>query len=376
MKRLIYNFLCVLPGVFLLGTSCANDDVNQVEEKEQFLVGVNGSEILFEDEEFLEIPLTIGFVTKEDSQVILEVSSIGNLEYGVDYTTIPDGSSGTITLDIPAGSTEATIQLFPIIVQDNITTPDRVINLSINQVSGGLILSSTSGIYQVTIKDQDFNLDAFAFTSFEEPRAGDINNYAAQDGVEQVNVVDADGNVLNSVDYVSTGEELGFDTSYVPGEEGGEDSGLFFGVTNVTNEPDEYNIGFFADGAQAYITSDADGIAEIVFDEIKIPSAYNVLKVKFSVYFVESSWESSDEFDIFWRTDDGDELIKSFRSNADELMTDQPDGTGNVLVDEWATFFADVTNVTDGRLVIQIGTNSGSEIAFIDDILIGGKITN
>lgn len=61
----------------------------------------------------------------------------------------------------------------------------------------------------------------------------------------------------------------------------------------------------------------------------------------------------------------------SFRSNG-ALMTDSPDGTGNVLVDDWFTFNMDVSNIKKGRLVIQIGTNSGSEYAFIDDIVIGG----
>lgn len=370
MKSLICDFLYVLTGILLLNISCTNDDINKVEKKDKFLVGVNGNAIVFEDEEFVDIPVTIGFTNKEDSRVILDISLVGDLEYETDYTTFPDGASGTITLDIPKGSSQASIRLFPVIAQDNITTPDRIVDISIGEVTGGLILSSTSGTYRVTIKDRDFNIDPFAYTSFEEPSAGIVNNYSAPDGTDLPN-----NEGENSVDYISAGEEMGFDTSYLPGEEGGADDGLFFGVTNVANEPGEYNIGFFADGAQAYITSDADGIAEIVFDEVDVPLGYNVLKVKFSVYFVEASWETNDEFDVFWRTEDGDELIRSFRSNGD-LMTDQPDGTGNILVDEWVTFFADVTNIKNGRLVIQVGSNSGSEIAFIDDILIGGKITD
>lgn len=201
-----------------------------------------------------------------------------------------------------------------------------------------------------------------AYTSFEEPAAGATNVYNAPDGEDLPNNAGE-----NSVDFISVGGEIGFNTSYVTGQEGGADD-LIWGVTNVIDELGAYTLEAFDDGAQAYVSSDADGLAEIVFDEVDITGSLSAV-VSIATYFVGSSWETDDEFKLIWRTVDGDEEILSLFSNGSEI-TNSPDGSGDSIVDQWYTSEAIISNRKAGRLVIQIGHNSGSEILFIDDIKI------
>ncbi|UJH68569.1 hypothetical protein [Allomuricauda sp. SCSIO 65647] len=365
---IISSILVGLTSIVLL-ISCDNEDVNEVVSREgqTFVAGIADglTTTVFEDEgEAISVPFSVGFTLNESANVTIDLT-LENAVYGVDFVTEPDGASGQISLSISAGSNNPTIRLIPNVTEE---VKDYSVMFEVSGVSGGLRLAEGSGVFTASVEDRTKNLDIIAFTSFEEPTAGATNNYEADDGVEQIN---KDG--LNSVDYVSTGDELGFDFSYIPGEEGGEDTSLYWGVTNVLNEPDEWDLPFFQDGMQAYVASDADGLAEIVFDEVTIAPSTEILLVTLSTFFVDASWEDSDEFDVFWRTSDGDELLLSFRGDENDDMRDQPDGTGNVIENSWVTFNAFVQNVKTGRLVLQIGNNSGSELVFLDAIRIGVK---
>lgn len=369
LKSRIISSLLIILTLMLWLISCDNEDVNEVlaREGQTWVAGIADgiTTTVFEDEgQAIFVPFSVGFTLNESANVTINMT-LENAVYGVDFVTEPDGASGQITLSIPAGSNNPTIRLIPSITEE---VKDYSVMFEVAEVSGGLRLAEGSGVFTAAVEDRTKNLDIIASTSFEEPTAGATNNYEADDGVEQIN---KDG--LNSVDYVSTGGELGFDFSYIPGEEGGEDTSLFWGVTNVLNEPDEWDLPFFQDGMQAYVASDADGLAEIVFDEVTVSSDVEILLVTLSTFFVDASWEDSDEFDVFWRTVDGDELLLSFRGDVNDDMRDQPDGTGNVIEGAWFTFNAFVQNVKSGRLVLQIGNNSGSELVFLDAIRIGVK---
>ncbi len=366
--KITSSVLVVLASLILL-VACDNEEVNEVTSREgqTFVAGMADglTTTVFEDEgETISIPFSIGFTLNESATATIDMT-LENAVYGNDFITEPDGSTGQISVSMPEGSNNPVIRLVPIVTEE---VKDYTVLFEVTQVSGGIRLAEGSGVFTASVEDRTKNLEVIAFTSFEEPIAGATNNYEADDGVEQIN---KDG--LNSVDYVSTGDELGFDFSYIPGEEGGEDTSLYWGVTNVLNEPDEWDLPFFQDGMQAYVASDADGLAEIVFDEVTIASDAEILLVTLSTFFVDASWEDSDEFDVFWRTTDGDELLLSFRGDENDDMRDQSDGTGNVIENSWFSFNAFVQNVKTGRLVLQIGNNSGSELVFLDAIRIGVK---
>jgi len=361
----------ILAVVMLLSllTACDKEEVNEVASREgqTFVAGMADglTTTVFEDAgETISVPFSVGFTLNANASATIDMT-LENAIYGVDFITEPDGSSGQISVSMSEGSNNPVIQLIPIVTE---VVKDYTVLFEVDEVTGGIRLAAGSGVFTATVEDQTKNLEIIAFTSFEEPTAGTTNNYEAATGVEQINI---DG--LNSVDYVSTGEELGFDFSYIPGEEGGEDTSLYWGVTNVLNEPDEWDLPFFQDGVQAYVASDADGLAEIVFDEVSLPPDTEILLVTLSTFFVDASWEDSDEFDVFWRTTDGDELLLSFRGDQNDDMRDRPDGTGNVIENSWFTFNAFVQNAKTGRLVLQIGNDSGSELVFLDAIRIGVK---
>ena len=305
------------------------------------------------------------FATDQTINYTVEYPSEGGAKEGVDFN-LP-ANSGSIVL--PAGANSIEVNLIESIINNDIPVGRRSVIFTLQPVAGlNLGQLGNEQTQSITISISEDDLSTFGYTSFEEPAAGDVNNYSAPAGTDLPNNPGE-----NSVDHVYNGGEIGFNTSYVPGQEGGADSGLFFGVTNITNEPDEYDVGAFPDGSQGYMTSDADGLAEIVFDELDIPEATSLLQIKMSLWFIDDdTWEDDDEFDVFWRTEDGDELILSLRANSDNLMTDSADGDGAVITGDWNVFIAQVTNIKSGSLVIQIGTDSGAEFNFIDNIIIEG----
>ena len=357
---LITITMCALTGCF---------DEQEFNFPSEFsYVAFQSSEISILEGDVPQLEINIVYAGPELSSALVVPVSIatpGGIQAvdGVDYTI--DG--GISDVSIPAGQAQTTINV-NILDNDEAIGPRELV-LAVGSVSGIQVgkLGSDEGTEVKVIINED-DLFVFGYTGFEEPAAGDVNNYPSQDGVEQVNVPGE-----NSVDHVSTGGEMGFNTSYVPGQEGGADSGLLFGVTKFTADVDwEYDVGAFTDGLQAYSTSDADGLMEIVFDELEIPGSTSLLVLDMQVHFIAASWEDDDEFDFFWRTEDGDELILSLRANADGDMTDSPDGSGNVIIDQWTQFVVEVDNIKNGSLVIQVGTDSGSEISFFDSIYIRG----
>ncbi len=366
MKRIILKI--ILFPFFLIFSACFEEQEFQIPNEFSYVAFQEPDlSVLEGDNDNTELALTLIYSGPPLSNplsvpIIIEVPEGMSAENGVDY--VIDGESSAIT--IPAGEAEATLTIR--ILNNDIAVGPRELVFSVGSVSGlqtGYLGNEEGRTTTITIREDD--LIELAYTSFEEPTAGSINNFASQDGVVQINVPGQ-----NPVDYVSVGGELGFNSDYVEGEEGGADDGLLFGVSAFAADPFwEYDTGGFPDGSQAYSTSDADGLMEIEFDEVTIPVETELLQVSAQLWFSNSSWEDDDEIDFFWRSEDGDELILSLRSNG-ESMTDSPEGDGNVIVDVWTLFSTQVENIKTGKLVIQIGTDSGSEICFIDAISVKG----
>ncbi len=362
MKR-IYIYLLILASAL---SSCFDENEILLPEEYNYLSFSAISTTILEGIKS-EIDIEIVYSGPElqsDISIPLIIESSGEIQVtdGVDYQLTNQGNVVTI----PKG--EFTSNLKVSILNNDNSDGTRVLTLRIPETDGYKLGSPDAKeleSHNIIILEDDYTL--FGYTSFEEPLAGDINNFHAQGTTDQVNVFNQ-----NSVDFTYNGGEMGFDTYYLPGEEGGEDSGLLFGVTKFTADLDwEYDVVAFPDGTQAYSTSDADGLMEIAFDNIDIPSNTQQLQVSLEVWFADTSWEESDEFDVFWRTEDGDEVVLSLRSNG-KRMTDLADGSGRELIEEWTQFISTISNVKSGQLIIQIGSSSGSEISFIDNIKIEG----
>ena len=363
MKR-IYFYIIILISVL---SSCFDDNEILLPEAYNYLAFSTVSTISTEGSDDSEITVEIvysGSELQSDLEIPLLIEADGDVPVteGVDYKLTDRGNIVTIS----KGSYTSNFRLS--ILNNDKSAGARVLTLKIPEIDGynlGAPDAEELGAHQVTILEDDYTI--FGYTSFEEPQAGEINNFHAQGTTDQINVENQ-----NSVDFTYNGGEMGFDTYYIPGEEGGEDSGLLFGVTKFAADTGwGYDVIAFPDGAQAYSTSDSDGLMEIAFDNIDLSSNVQQLQISFDVWFADASWEESDEFDLFWRTEDGDEVVLSLRSNG-KKMTDSADGSGRELIEEWTHFTRSVSNVKPGQLIIQIGSNSGSEISFIDNIKIEG----
>lgn len=303
------------------------------------------------------------------ADLVVPVSLTGenSAQDGTDYTI--ESGVGNVVLASGTYNTEILVS----IIDNTEAIGLRTLTFTIGSIEGykiGAPDNEAAASIQIRILEDDLNL--FGFTSFEEPVAGEINNFSSQDGTEQVNVPGE-----NPVDFSSTGGEMGFDTYYVDGQVGGADGTFLWGVSKFptgdgTDNPsgEEYDTGGFPDGTQAYVSSDADGLMEIQFDELEIPDGTNILQVAFQLWFADASWESDDEIDVFWRTEDGDESLLSVRGV--EPQDNIEDDNGASLENMWIPYILAIETKKTGRLVLQIGSDSGSEVCFIDNIIIEG----
>ena len=352
MKNIHYTLLCFT----FLFTACF--------EEETFLVDSSAYSISFADAEqteseankTLNTTIILGVPNDAGISFNIELSNTDAIE-GIDYR-LPAGF-GSYTAD--AGENTLIIPLVELLDEEE-RDGDKFLEFSISSSglnAGGFVLHSTQ---KINIRDNDFDL--LGFTSFEEVPTFGTTNYESDDGFEMVNKPG-----LPPVDFTATGAELGFNSSYIV--PGGADGSLDWGIWNSNDFTIDDAPFSFTDGVQGYASSDSDGLAEIVFDEVPINADdFNAVFVEFDVYFADASWEEDDEFDVYWRVGgENGEPILSLRAADGDMQVD-----GTNVEGRWITVRGDIPRerTADGQLVIEIGQDSGSELLFIDNIQIKG----
>ena len=202
----------------------------------------------------------------------------------------------------------------------------------------------------------DFDLSAgdestvIGYTSFEEPSTGGQYYDAGDNSVDHA-LSNNDGQA--SVNYTSTGGELGFSSYYYSTGGSGLTDGDYVGVSSFTGVVDAYT-----DGAQGFQFQDTDGIMELVLDNVDVSAGGVTLTLD---AFVQSTgWETGDRIRI-WVVADGGEV--------DLLDTDYQDIDGLGLEGQWNAFSLDLDGFDDAELHISLESNSGSEGLFIDNVL-------
>ncbi len=205
------------------------------------------------------------------------------------------------------------------------------------------------------------------YTSFEEP------------GVVAIQYVDTgDANVAHdlvnnvdepNIDYTSTGGEIGFDARYepydVPGD--GLTDGDWVGVTEFAGDVTAYT-----DGTQGYGIGDADGNFILEFDQVDL-SGYSGNTLTIDYYVNDTGYE-------------GDGTLNE--SGSDRMRIYIKDLTNATEIDIFNTTGSDINDlgvqgvwqngsvtVPDGvtiQLVVEVRCNSGSEVLYIDNIVIDG----
>ena len=188
------------------------------------------------------------------------------------------------------------------------------------------------------------------YTSFEEPSTGGQYYDAGDNSVDHA-LSNNDGQA--SVNYTSTGGELGFSSYYYSTGGSGLTDGDYVGVSSFTGVVDAYT-----DGAQGFQFQDTDGIMELVLDNVDVSAGGVTLTLD---AFVQSTgWETGDRIRI-WVVADGGEV--------DLLDTDYQDIDGLGLEGQWNAFSLDLDGFDDAELHISLESNSGSEGLFIDNVL-------
>ena len=296
-----------------------------------------------------------------DLSITYTVSS-SNATEGVDYS-LPSGS-GTIT--VPKGSNSVNVVLIESALNNDNVTGDRTIVFEITS-TGGLTLGGPDGFYggivTVVVAEDDFT--TFGYTSFEDiDLTGLSANYNKSGSVELLN---NPGEA--PVDFVATGNELGFNTSFLPeyvGDPGveviGVNNGAFGGYT-------------YPFGSQGYAASDLDGALEIVFDEVTIPPGISVLRLDIAAYFIDGGdWqEEGNGIELIWRTAGGDETVINIRRD-DGIQDVLKDMDGNsVNLAEWLFLKGRVMNtIMTGRPVLRIENDNNADLILVDMVIAKG----
>ena len=354
--RIQYIYIFIISFLF---QSCFDDKNDELPL--QFAYGgfVQSSTTINEEgEEVAMVTFVSGISFDKDITINYSVSiSDGALpaENGLDYS-----NSGSFVL--PAGSLKVDVNLLNALDND-IPLGDRMVVVSLEESSDlnfgvldGIENATVFAEVDVTILEDDGTLLATSFEDvatvsgeYETNGTADLPNISGQP----------------TVDFEGSENEIGFDLSYVVGEEGGADE-LFLGVTSDFD---------FPDGDQGYVFTDADGVFELVFDPISIPTDVSNLDVElqFEVFF-NGTWEGGDFIEVYWSANGtlGDPLLAlSGDDDTREVIFN-----GNNIIGEWTTINLTIPQERwgDGNLVIRCSNSASSEIFAMDNFIMTGFI--
>ena len=125
--------------------------VRLIDEEIPVAISFNkASESVIENGDPVTVNLTIQSETLIAGTVQIDLSGA---VYGTEYTTSPDGSSGSITVSVPAGSTSASFTVTPI--NNDIAAGTRTANFTLGTTTGSLTLGSGNRNFSLAITDKD-----------------------------------------------------------------------------------------------------------------------------------------------------------------------------------------------------------------------------
>jgi hypothetical protein len=301
-----------------------------------------------------------------DVSVTYSVTSTDATE-GVDYS-LPAGS-GTVT--VPAGQNTVEVTLIQSVLNNENITGDRTVVFTITDGAGFDIGSPDSKFLPtVTVLLQEDDFTIFGYSSFEDVDVSGLDYGYTRPGGPDPGLVNNVGEA--PVDFIATGDELGFDSSFDPTDVG-DDGWEIIGVSNGDFSSGDDGVYTFDYGSQAYAGSDLDGTLEIVFDEVTIPGGTSILVLDISIYFAFLDGGDSEEgegVELVWRTTGGDETVIAVIAVDDNVIEDQ---NGNLVgYDQWIDFSAEVSSIGTGRPVVRIKNDNNDDLTFVDNIVVKG----
>ncbi len=339
-------------------------------EENEFVIPGKFAWVAFEESDF-----AVAEDSGEGVQVTLllsskPVSSAVNITYSVTSTNATEGvdyslPSGSGTATIPAGAASVDVTLIQSALNNDNVTGDRTVVFTITD-AGGYLEGSPDDKYGITVSVvlQEDDFTTFGYTSFEDvDLTGLSSDYTKAGTVEMVN---NPGEA--PVDFIATGNELGFDSSMLP-ENTGDEGSEPIGVNDGSHVGVSYPF-----GSQGYSAEDIDGTIEIVFDEVTLPGGTTFLRLDIHAYFNDGGdWEEEDNgIELIWRTIDGDETAVNVRSpgDLDDVVHDMD---GNPIpLNTWLHFNGRVNSIKTGRPVLRIENDNNADLIMVDMIEVKG----
>lgn len=290
--------------------------------------------------------------------ITYSIVSEGAVE-GTDYT-LP-AESGSIT--IPAGQSSVNVVLLESVIDNTVIETDKKLTFTLQSAGNfsiGFPGSGEGNTFTVTIKEDDFT--QLGYSSFEEPEAGD--NYVDPLGANNDHdLVNNPGQ--NSVDYTSSGGEIGFNAIFLNTRD------ISSGLSDDVGVTDEVSsVGSFVDGSKGYSLRDTDGNIQVTFDPVDI-SGFTTTFIRMDWFVLDSNYEGApdaddtgnDEFRIYVVDVDTGNEINLIDVDGDQLEIQYSDTFGT-----WSELRMDLSGVNNAQLVIEVDTNVDSEGIYFDNV--------
>lgn len=369
MKRYIY----ILFTTVLLSTTSCFDEYNGTIDTSKFWVYFENGQVRFpEDGDGAVTARLLLSAPRQNQEVTLNytITSEDGLTEGVDYFI----SSSMLT--IPAGQNQVDVILLDGVGNNEIALGDRSLTITLqgneNFNAGFPGPAGNNNSIEIVIAEDDFTI--YGETSFEEvPVPVDEVRYD-RPGVLELNNNDGEP----AVDFVATGSELGFNTSFASDDFDVESGTENMGVLNnaaITASGDSDFETTFQRGQQGFASADLDGRIEILFDEINIPSEAQSVVVELSFYTnANTTFETEDALEVFFVTNEGrGEPLMSFRGDDDtQQVTDA--ATGERVQGAWLTRIVELpeSKRTNGQLLITMRNGADTEMILVDYVAVKG----
>ncbi|MGV6829017.1 MAG: T9SS type A sorting domain-containing protein [Flavobacteriales bacterium] len=207
-----------------------------------------------------------------------------------------------------------------------------------------------------------------ASTSFEEP--------GVVPGVQYIDTGDPNvaHDLVNNagepeVDFTSTGGEMGFNARYEPYDTPSEglSDGDWVGVTDFAGD-----VTAFTDGVQGYGIGDADGNYILEFDTVDL-AGYTGVTLDIDYFINETGYEGDGT-----TNDSGNDRMRIYvkdltnGTEIDVLNTEGSDINDLGIEGAWQNGSVSLPDGIMAQLVVEVRTNSGSEVLYLDHIVIDG----
>ncbi|UII24553.1 hypothetical protein LVD15_14600 [Fulvivirga maritima] len=359
-------FMWISIGLFTTSMmSCSDSDDDDDDDTNSNTVQVDfygeSSTISEADAEGVSIPLIFTDATTRPGSYQITWESSEGMEYGKDFTTMPEANDGVINVDVESEQEEASIQIIP--TDNYVDEGDRTITFFIHSATGGLSIGTASE-FTLTVENDD-EATQFSKVSFEDIETT-ISVLYYDSGLATV-----DHPLMNNANQPPVNSEglneLGYHASYFNTRDmEGLTDGDYVGIVKATVVN-----GGYPDGSQGYEMSDTDGKMRLTFDELDI-EGYLSTNISIDVYLHDENgtglqYDDEDILRIFVKLDDGEEIdiINSKGSNLNDLFA------GNF--DKWTTLKASVPREAESlTLYVEFDVDTRFDILYFDNIKFSG----